>query len=248
MSIPKEVPAVSKPKNSVVIAYGKDKDRYSVRARVGCRRVNGGNRPVNGPTIGHIIEGRYVPLTEPEEPRNVSLSPTVDVKDWAGIILCCMVFHNILKELKQVFSHDDSLKIYCITILRVCNPGIKDYELKEAYENCFLSEKYPGAFRDARKAAKEEQDWLARAKKEDFFSMEELNRKQKSFGTIVLGCDIDTTCETIYAAYSKRWEIEIVMRFYKSACEFNETRVHEDYSVNDAVVGYSSETSRTGEE
>ncbi len=26
-------------------------------------------------------------------------------------------------------------------------------------------------------------------------------------------------------------EIEIVMRYYKSACEFDETRVHDDYSV-----------------
>lgn len=411
MPIPKEVLAVPRPRNSVVIAYGKNKDRYSVRARVGCRRVNGGNRPVNGPTIGHIVDGRYVPLTETEEPRNVSLSPAVDIKDWAGIILCCMVFDSILGELERVFSHSDSLKIYCMAILRVCNPGIKDCELKEAYENSFLSERYPGvalskntvskflndlgkayshivkfmrnraaavkadhhllidgtlktdnsvvdslssfsrkakvkgsrdisvmyafdleamepvcsqcfpgnmldltayedflrqnkitkglivsdkgipasaaekhfgsnpdlhylnplrrdsqmidshdmlsfesilptdsnitckkakvsgknkwlySFRDARKAAREEQDWLARAKKEDDFSMDELNRKQKSFGTIVLECDLDTTCDTIYAAYSKRWEIEIVMRFYKSACEFDETRVHDDYSV-----------------
>lgn len=411
MPIPKDVLAVPRPKNSVVIAYGKNKDRYSVRARVGCRRVNGGNRPVNGPTIGHIVDGRYVPIAKTEEPENVSLNPTVDIKDWAGIILCCMVFDSILKELEAVYSHSDALKIYCISILRVCNPGIKDYELKEAYENSFLSEKYPDvalskntvckflndlgkaysrivkfmqnrasavksdhhllidgtlktdtsvvdslsnfsrkarvkgsrdisvmyafdleamepvcsqcfpgnmldltayedflkqnqitkglvvsdkgipasaaekhfgsnpdlhylnplrrnsqmidthdmlsfdsilpsdsnitckkakvsgknkwlySFRDARKAAKEEQDWLARAKKDGDFSMEELSRKQKSFGTIVLECDLDTSCEIIYVAYSKRWEIEIVMRFYKSACEFDETRVHDDYSV-----------------
>ncbi len=36
------------------------------------------------------------------------------------------------------------MKIYCISLLRVCNPGIKDYELKEAYETSFLSEIYPG--------------------------------------------------------------------------------------------------------
>lgn len=411
MPIPKEILTVPRPKNSVVIAYGKNKDHYSVRARVGCRRVNGGNRPVNGPTIGHIVDGKYVPLTESEEPENVSVCSSVDIKDWGGTILCCMVFDSILKELEAVYSRDDALKIYCIAILRVCNPGIKDYELKEAYDNSFLSEKYPDvalskntvckflndlgkaysrmvkfmrnraaavnvdhhllidgtlktdnsvvdslsnfsrkarvkgtrdmsvmfafdleamdpvcsqcfpgnmldltayedflkqnritkglivsdkgipasaaekhfgdnpdlhylnplsrnsqmidtqdmltfdsilssdsnitckkakvsgknkwlySFRDARDAAKEEQDWLARSKKDDDFSMDELSRKQKSFGTIVLECDLDTTCETIYAAYAKRWEIEIVMRFYKSACEFDETRVHNDYSV-----------------
>ena len=55
-----------------------------------------------------------------------------------------MVFNDILGELEKVYSHDDALKIYAIAILRVCNPGIKDYELKEAYENSFLSETYPG--------------------------------------------------------------------------------------------------------
>lgn len=57
-------------------------------------------------------------------------------------------------------------------------------------------------------------DWPGRAKKEGDFTMEELSRKQKSFGAIVLECTPDTSCETIYAVYSKRWEIEIVMRFY----------------------------------
>lgn len=411
MPIPKEILEVPRPKNSIVIAYGKNKDRYSVRSRVGCRRVNGGNRPVNGPTIGHIVDGKYVPIEKKDEPINVSLSHTVEIKDWAGIVLCQTLFNGILKELEAVYSHSDAIKIYCIAILRVCNPGIKDCELKEAYENSFLSEVYPDvalskntvckflndigkvysrivffmrnrtkavctdhhllidgtlktdnstvdslsefsrksrvkgtrdisvmyafdleamepvcsqcfpgnmldltayedflsqnqiskglivsdkgipasaaekhfgnnpdlhylnplrrnsqmidthgmlsfdsilasdsnitckkakvsgkkkwlySFRDAAKAAKEEQDWLARAKKDGNFSMEELERKQKSFGTIVLECDLDTTCETVYSAYSKRWEIEVVMRFYKSACEFDETRVHDDYSV-----------------
>ena len=41
MPIPKEVLAVTRPKNTVVIAYGKDKNLYSVRQRVGCRNDNG---------------------------------------------------------------------------------------------------------------------------------------------------------------------------------------------------------------
>ena len=39
------------------------------------------------------------------------------------------------------------------------------------------------------------------------------------------------TAEEIYLAYSKRWEIEMVMRYYKQSCEFDKTRVHDDYSV-----------------
>ena len=61
--------------------------------------------------------------------------------------------------------------------------------------------------------------------------MENLREKQKTFGTIVLECDLDLPPETAYKAYDSRWEIEIVMRFYKSACEFDETRVQDDYSV-----------------
>ena len=36
------------------------------------------------------------------------------------------------------------MKIYCISLLRVCDKGIRDFELKEAYETSFLSELYPG--------------------------------------------------------------------------------------------------------
>ena len=42
---------------------------------------------------------------------------------------------------------------------------------------------------------------------------------------------LDMTAEEIYLAYSKRWEIETVMRYYKQSCEFGETRMHNDYSV-----------------
>ena len=80
-------------------------------------------------------------------------------------------------------------------------------------------------------AATEEQDWLRRAKKDGTYSAEKLAEKQKEFGTIVLESDCDLTPEQAYQAYAERWEIEIVMRYYKSACEFDDTRVQDDYSV-----------------
>lgn len=409
MPIPKEILAVPRPKNTVVIAYGKDKHLYAVRQRVGCRNDNGRHLPVNGPTIGHIISGMYVPI-DTASPASVSASQ-VDLKDWASIVQCDNVFINIQSELFAIYSHTDALKIYCIAILRVCDPGIKDYELKEAYETSFLSELYPGvslskntvstflnnlgkalskivqfmqnrtaavsmdhhllvdgtlksdesrinslsdfsrkartkgtrdisvlyafdleemepvcskcfpgnmldatsyrefisensitkgiivgdkgfpesaahdhfeahpdlhylnpvkrnsklisrhnmldftgilpgyegitfrkekctgtnkwlySYRDSYKASKEERDWLRRAKKNGTYSLATLREKQKTFGTIVLECDLDLPAETAYKAYDKRWEIEVVMRYYKSACEFDETRVQDDYSV-----------------
>lgn len=407
--IPKEILAVPRPKNSVVIAYGKDKSHYAVRQRVGCKNVDGRHVPINGPTIGHIIDLQFVPI-DPVAPADVSGS-SVELKDWANVVLCDRLFSDIREELFDVYSVADAMKLYCIAILRVCNPGIKDNELKTAYEDSFLSEIYPGvalskntvskvlndlgkvcsritkfmknrterididhsllvdgtlksdestvnslsdfsrkahtkgrrdisvlyafdldamepicsqcfpgnmldctayetfikengikkgiivadkgfpasaaenefndnpdlhylnpikrnsklikshnlhnytgilagncniiyrkekckgkdkwlySFRDTHVAMKEEQDWLARAKKDGTYSFENLQKKQQSFGTVVLECDLDLLPETVYKAYTKRWEIELVVRFYKSACEFDETRVHDDYSV-----------------
>lgn len=409
MPIPKEILSVKRPVNTVVIAYGKDKRLFAVRQRVGCRNDNGRHLPANGPTIGHIEDGRYVPLAA-GSPARVAAS-SIDLKGWAGAVLCDRVFKDIQGELLAVFAPADMLKAYCISVLRVMEPGIKDNELKETFETSFLSEFYPQAalskntvckflndlgkayskiasfmrgraaavgldhhllidgtlkpnesrantlsdfsrksktqggrdlsvlyafdleamepicsqcfpgnmldatayeqfiaecgvkrgmivadkgfpasaaaahfksnpelhylnpikrnarfieshalldftgilpgydhvtfrkekcigcdkwlysFRDAARAAQEERDWLARAKKGGTYSFEALRAKQRVFGTIVLECDLDLLPETAYKAYSDRWEIEVVMRYYKSACEFDETRVQDDYSV-----------------
>lgn len=407
MPIPKHILAVQRPKNTIVYAYGKNKDKFAVRQRIGCKNVDGRHIPVNGPTIGHIIDGQYVPI-DLQPPISFA---SVDLKDWANVALCDQVFHDMLSELRQFYSRDDALRIYCIAILRVCEHGIKDHELKEAYENSFLSEWYPDvhlsknnvckflndlgkscsritafmrartaaveidhhllvdgtlksnesrinsfsdfsrkarvkgsrdisvlyafdleamepvcskcypgnmldrtaysdfikenkikkgiivgdkgfpsdaaqeefqnnpelhylnpikrnaklierhqmlefnevlkeyegvtsrkekcvgkdkwlySYRDARQAAKEEQDWLERSKKNKSYSVEEWRKKQRTFGTIVLESDLDLDAETAYKAYESRWEIELVMRYYKMTCGFDETRVQDDYSV-----------------
>ncbi len=87
------------------------------------------------------------------------------------------------------------------------------------------------SFRNINLAAQEEKDWVRRARKDKKYSLEVLQNKQMLFGTIVLESDLDLPPGTAYQAYSRRWEIEIVMRFYKSACDFDETRVQDDYSV-----------------
>ena len=411
MSIPKEILAVKRPINTVVTVYGKNKDRYAVKQRDGCRYDNGRRIPITGATIGHIIGGKYVP----KENHNFVPSPLVnapiDLKDWGTIVLAEQLSVQLLNELENVYNQDDALKIFCIAILRVCRPGIKDYELKDAYEESFLSELYPGVglskntvsdflstlgkaysrivqymsirtasveaghhilvdgtlksneskvntlsdfsrkarekftrdisllyafdvesqepvcskcfpgnmpdsvsyktfieengikkgilvgdkgfpasciddiirdneglhymnplkrdskyitkfnlynfdgqvpgfesilykkvkveneakwlycFRDTQKAHKEEYSWLHRAKKGEYFENEKYKEDSISFGTIILECDCDLEPLVAYRAYTSRWEIELVMRYYKQACEFDETRVHSDYSV-----------------
>jgi hypothetical protein len=98
-------------------------------------------------------------------------------------------------------------------------------------EKCNNTNKWLYSFRDAKRAAIEESDWLKRAKQSGTYNLEELQKRQRNFGTIVLECDLDMPPGIVYKTYESRWEIEIVVRFYKSACEFDETRVHDDYSV-----------------
>ena len=405
MGIPEEIRKVERPANTVVVAYGKEKDKYAVRSRTGCKNINGRRVPVEGPIIGHIVNGQYVPI---DDKTRVSESP-VDIKDWANIQFVVYCSEDILDELCKVYHRDDALKLYCIAVLRVCYHGIKDDELKDAYDNSFLSELYPGvalsrntvcefhkdvgkayskivkymrnrvsklqeshhlvidgtlksdessvnslsnysrkartkgtkdisvlyaydvetqepvcskiypgnmldivafkdfidtnsikkgliiadkgftvksankafadnpglhyllplkrdaalidhygmyefemslddnpqivckkarinnerkwlySFRDASKAANEEFAYLQKNK--DRYDAKDHELRRTEFGTIVFESDYDCSCELVYKAYEERWLIEMVFRYYKDVNEFDETRMHSDYSV-----------------
>lgn len=407
MPTPPEILAVARPKNTIVVPYGKKKDRFAVRRRVGCRYVGGRHVPVTGPTVGHIVDGAFVPMPE----RPAVSNPDPELKDWAVIELADRCFGDVFEELRRVYNDGDARRIWCIAVLRVCYPGVADSDLKERYETSFLSERHPGvalsrnavskfqndlgkacsriiefmrnraaavgadarllldgtlksdesrvnslsdfsrkartkgtrdisvlyafdlernepvcskcfpgnmldvtaygafveecgvergllvadkgfpasaaashrarhpglhylnpikrnarlgethgmldfdahlrgrdgvlcrkakvrgsdkwlySFRDSEKAAAEEKSWLAKARKDGTFDKEQFERQRRRFGTIVLECDLDLPPETIYKAYDERWQIEIVMRYYKNACGFDETRVQDDYSV-----------------
>lgn len=410
MAIPKEILAVERPVNTIVYAYGKEKDHYAVKERVGCKRKDGKNLPVTGATIGHIVNYSYVP--KGGDLQSVSKAP-VTLKDWANVGLCMNLSKDIREEIGKFYNKEDADKIYTIAILRVCDAGIKDYQLKAEYEESFLSEDIPGValsrntvctfinnlgksysrivsfmqykiatvcddhhllidgtlksdestvnslseysrkakdkgkkdisllyaydlekmepvaskcfpgnmldltayegfvseykitkgvligdkgfpsssieeylkaneglhyinplkrnsayieeldlrnyqgvfgennisyckakstnereedkwlylFRDTKLAACEERTWLEKRKQKNDFDNAEWEKEKLSFGTILLESDLDEDPILIYGAYSDRWRIELVMRYYKSACGLDETRVHDDYSV-----------------
>ena len=108
-------------------------------------------------------------------------------------------------------------------------PGFEGVTCRK--ERCGEEDRWLYAFRDAARAAEEERSWLDRAGARSSHSSEEHERRRQSFGLVVLESDLDMPPETAYRAYACRWEIEVVMRHYKSACEFDGTRVHDDYSV-----------------
>jgi len=415
MPIPEEILQVERPTNTVVYAYGKRKDRYGVRERTGCKYIGGRRVPVNGGTIGHIYQiepgkWKYVANDSDELPKPLSQA-SIDIKYWGAVTLCVQLTEDLINELLAVYSETDAYKIYCIAILRVCIPGIKDYELADAYEESFLSELYPGValskntvsefwelvgkaysrivrfmktrvekvsghrklvdgtlksdesevntfsdysrkaqkkgtrdisllycfdldkmepvcskcypgnmpdsvsysdfleeyglnsgliigdkgfpsscaddvfsqnpdlhflnplkrdsryfkmynllefdgqlpghetilykkvfveneqkylyvFKDTVKAHREDYNWLHRSQKGgDGYDDEAYKDDSLMFGVILLESDLDMTPLEAYLAYDSRWEIELVMRYYKQACEFDETRVHGDYSV-----------------
>ena len=409
MPVPKEILSVERPKNTIVVAYGKKLDHYAVRERLGCRYVEGRRLPTNGKIVGHIVNGSYVPKEMTGTISPVARAP-IDLKDWANVELCNRIAGNLLEELHAVYNGDDSCKIFCCAILRVCFPGIKDNELKSSYDESFLSEIYPNialskntisvlwnnighaysrickfmeirvskveknhhiiidgtlksndskvntlsdfsrksklknakdisilyaydleaeepicckcypgnmidatsyenfidenkikkgiivgdkgfpsscakkhfaknldlhylnslkrnskyikdfnllefteqvpghenilfskvkvaedkyiySFKDIHKAYREDCGWLHNASKNSNFENSEYNEDKELFGVIILESDLDLDPKTVYKIYSSRWEIELVMRYYKQTCEFDETRVHDDYSV-----------------
>jgi hypothetical protein len=407
MPIPKEILNVERPKNTNVICYGKNKDKFAVRERIGCKNVNGRHLPINGAVIGHIVNFQYVPISTIP---TVSKSP-IDLLKWGAVQLCDNLAKDLLDELKKVYNDSDALKIYLIAILRTCDTGITNYELKQAYEESFLSILHPNAslskntittflkdlgkasskikefmterikkvdikdnilidgtlksndsqvntlsdfsrksitkgtkdislihafdlemyepicsscypgnaleyniyqsfletnnlskgiivtdkgfpavaaesyfkenpdlhflnpvkrnrkfittfklydfthtltgyegitytkyhdpetnkyyysYRDVKKASIEESDWLKQAVKKKNYSLKTLEKKRRYFGTIVLESDLDLAPVVIYKMYMTRWEIEVVAKYYKNTCDFDETRVHNDYSV-----------------
>ena len=407
MPIPPEILAVERPTNTRVLAYGKNKNLYSVIQRVGCDYKNGKRIPRYGPTIGHIVNGKFVPVNGYEPIQYAD----IDIKNWGNILLCDKLFRSMMDFLLQFYNLQDTLKLYCITILRVCFHDIRDYQLDEKFNASFLSEFYPNAalskdtvskfwqylgrsysiirkfmqkrsedvgandlllingtlktddsnvntlanyshkvrkkdtqdvsilyafdldkmepicskcypgnmldvtsyddfladnkiikgtligdkgfpyssieeyhkqhpglnyinplkrnthyideynlleydgvinvgsfveykkvkcdgikkylysFREHTQASSEEISQLQKYWKNGGYNFTEMNSKKSKFGTIILESDLDIAPRKAYLVYNFRWQIEIVMRYYKVSCGFNDTGVHDDYSV-----------------
>lgn len=66
MAVPENIRSVSRPVNTIVVDTGRNGlKRYAVRERSYVKYVQGGNpQPRNGRIIGHIVNDRYVPVTE----------------------------------------------------------------------------------------------------------------------------------------------------------------------------------------
>lgn len=141
MAVPEEIRAVERPVNTVVVDRGgSGPRRWAVVERVGCRRVDGRNLPVNGGTVGHIMAGRYVPLGA----APVS-GAAPDVRGWADAELVHRVASPLLDELLAVYGAADALNAYALACMRVLRPGIACRSMQAAYDGSWLSVLAPGA-------------------------------------------------------------------------------------------------------
>ena len=87
------------------------------------------------------------------------------------------------------------------------------------------------SYRDARKAAIEEADYLTKTENKKNFEPEKYNKKSSLFGVIVFESDQDLDPKTAYQCYDDRWLLELVFNRYKSDDCLDKTNVQDDFSV-----------------
>jgi len=141
MSVPESVRKVPRPQNTIVQDMGSDgPKRYAVRSRREVRYVPGKNpQPVNGPVIGYIVNGTYVPI----QPKTMNDGP--DSLSFGGAALAHSVCEDIVSDLLSVYPVNDAYSIISIALLKVNRPRISGGRMSAAYQGSFISRYYPGA-------------------------------------------------------------------------------------------------------
>ena len=137
MAIPEAIRKIERPRNTIVVKRGNGPLMYAVVERVGCNRVGDCNVPVNGYTVGHIIQGAFVAYSDSVSRRKTEL------KDYADVVLIDSVSRSLLNELYAVYSAPDAMKIYVIALLRVCYPGVPYCRIDHYYETSWISTLLP---------------------------------------------------------------------------------------------------------
>ena len=140
MGVPEEVRRVPRPKNTVVVENKEDGPRhYAVRARAGVAYVKGGNpRPINGNVIGHIYEGRFVPVSQKpgaDGPSALSYGSAALVRRESG---------DILDDLMETMDIGYAVMAYVAAMLKVVKPGIKSKRMSTEYARTFACVWHPG--------------------------------------------------------------------------------------------------------
>lgn len=141
MAVPAEIRAVPRPVNTIVDDSGTNSPkRYAVRQRAFSKYIPGGNpQPKNGKVIGHIIDYKYVPLTDS------TASDGPDMLSYGASALVKSVSADLLSDLLNIYPANEAYSIMSIATLRVIRPKITLGRMATHYRRTFVCKDYPGA-------------------------------------------------------------------------------------------------------
>lgn len=141
MAVPAEIRAVPRPVNTIVDDSGTNSPkRYAVRQRASSKYIPGGNpQPRNGKVIGHIIDYKYVPLTDS------TASDGPDMLSYGASALVKSVSADLLSDLLKIYPANEAYSIMSIATLRVIKPKITLGRMATHYRRTFVCKDYPGA-------------------------------------------------------------------------------------------------------
>ncbi len=141
MAVPAEIRAVPRPVNTIVDDSGTNSPkRYAVRQRASSKYIPGGNpQPKNGKVIGHIIDYKYVPLTDS------TASDGPDMLSYGVSALVKSVSADLLSDFLNIYPTNEAYSIMSIATLRVIRPKITLGRMATHYRRTFVCKDYPGA-------------------------------------------------------------------------------------------------------
>lgn len=141
MPVPEEIRAVERPKNTIVEMKVNSRGdvRYIVRERNGSVYSDGRSRPKNGAIVGFIIDGEYVerPVPGPLEPEEIRMT------SWTVERLILDTTKDVIEDLRKVYGEEDAETLYCVAILRVRSPDLRNSRIKRDYDESILSSIFP---------------------------------------------------------------------------------------------------------
>lgn len=144
MPVPQEIRSVNRPKNTIVEDRGRDgPKRYAVRERGIIKCIPGKNpQPHNGKVIGHIINGKFVPLVKSQNSESTGIP---DMLSYGSSALIKSVSEDLLEDLLKVYDPVKAYTIITIASLKVLRPGITASRISTHYNRTYISVYYPGA-------------------------------------------------------------------------------------------------------
>lgn len=139
--VPESIRKIQRPVNTIVQAT-KNPNVFMVIKRIGCKNVGGRRVPVNGPVVGHIVDGRYVEKKTGDKKRISTRE--IHLLRYGSVAFAHSVGKNLLDSLKKTFNEKDAMNIYNLALIRAAFGNVKDYQIQDRYEKSYAKVFLPG--------------------------------------------------------------------------------------------------------